>query len=122
MTYDDGVIGIYTIAQDVEPGSMPRDGIALDERFCFSYENIGISRYYTAMQAGQQIEAVVNIPGWHPVRANVSIAIIADADGVIDSETPQFRVVMVQPTADEYGLRMTKLSLERVGEQYAILT
>lgn len=122
MTYDDGIVGVYDLTQIKEPGRMPIDGLALRDRFFFGYDTLGINRYYVAMQAGKQIEAVINIPGWHPMPPNRTLAIIADEDGVIDSTMPQYRIVMVQPTLDEDGLRMTKLSLERISETYAVMS
>lgn len=117
MTFDDGIVGVYELTQIKIPGKMPTEGLALMEEFYFGYDLLGINRYYTAMKADQQIEAVINIPGWHPIRANRHIAIIADANGV---PADQYRIVMVQPMKDEDGLRITKLSLERVGDDYAV--
>lgn len=122
MTFDDGIVGVYELTQDKTPGDMPVDGMSLYENFCFGYETLGINRYYTAMQANQIIESVVDIPGWIPIKANRHIAIIADADGAIDGDCDQYRIRMVQPTVDEYGLRMTRLSLERIGDKYAVFS
>lgn len=122
MTFDDGIVGVYELTQLKIPGKMPTEGLSLKDRFYFGYDVLGINRYYTALQANQQIEAVINIPGWNPIQANRHIAIIADEDGLIDSDTVQYRIVMAQPTTDEVGLRITKLSLERIGDQYAVLS
>lgn len=122
MTFDDGIVGIYELTQEKIPGKMPKDGLSLKDKFYFGYDNLGINRYYTALQANQQIEAVINIPGWNPIKANRHIAIIADEDGVIGSDSDQYRIVMVQPTTDEFGLRITKLSLERIGDKYAVMS
>ena len=116
MTFDDGIVGVYELTQVKIPGKMPTEGLSLKGRFYFGYDVLGINRYYTALQANQQIEAVINIPGWNPIQANRHIAIIADENGLIDSDTVQYRIVMVQPTTDEVGLRITKLSLERIGD------
>ena len=122
MTFDDGIVGVYELTQVKIPGKMPTEGLSLKERFYFGYDVLGINRYYTALQANQQIEAVINIPGWNPIQANRHIAIIADENGLIDSDTVQYRIVMVQPTTDEVGLRITKLSLERIGDKYAVMS
>lgn len=122
MTYDDGVIGVYELTQEKVPGKKPTEGLQEKERFAFSYETLGINRYYTALQANQKVESVVRIPGWHEITANMHIAVIADADGTIDASCAQYRIVMVQPSIDEYGLRITRLSLERIGENYAVFT
>lgn len=122
MTYDDGIVGVYELTQVRVPGKMPTEGLSLVERFFFGYENLGINRYYTALQANQQIEAVISVPGWNTIKANTHIAIFADADGNIDSTSDQYRIVMVQPTTDEDNLRITRLSLERIGDKYAVFS
>lgn len=122
MTYDDGIVGVYELTQTRDPGKMPVEGLSEVEQFYFGYETLGINRYYTALQANQQIEAVISIPGWNAIKANRHIAIIADEDGVIDSTCDQYRIVMVQPTTDEDNLRITRLSLERIGDAYAVFT
>lgn len=122
MTFDDGIVGVYEITETIVPGKQPQEGLNLSERFFFSYDTLGINRYYTALQANQEISAVINIPGWNTIQANKNIAIIADADGYIEADTPQYRIVMVQPMTDEYGLRITRLSLERIGDNYAVLS
>ena len=122
MTYDDGIVGIYELTEDKQPGKMPVEGLLLVERFFYGFETLGINRYYTAKQAGEDIEAVIHVPGWHEIKANRHIAIIANANGVINSDSPQYRVVMVQPTTDEDGLRVTRLTLEKVGDQYAVFS
>lgn len=123
MTFDDGIVGVYELTQEKVPGKKPVDGLSLVERFYFGYETLGINRYYTALQANQQIEAVISIPGWHPaIKPNRNIAVMADADGVINASSAQYRITMVQTTLDEYGLRITRLSLERIGDNYAVFT
>ena len=122
MTFDDGIVGVYKLTQTKVPGKMPVEGLEETERFYFSYDNIGITRYYTALQANQIVDSVICVPGWHEIKANRHIAIIADADGMIDETTTQYRIIMVQPTHDDFGLRITRLSLERIGDGYAVFT
>lgn len=122
MTFDDGIVGVYELTQVKVPGKMPTEGLSLSERFYFGYETLGINRYYTALQAKQEIEAVISIPGWNEIKANRHIAIIADVDGNLNADCKQYRIVMVQPTTDENGLRITRLSLERVGDNYAVFS
>lgn len=111
MTFDDGILTIFYVENVSKPGGMPITQLIPKEHYYYSYDNIGINRYYTALQAQQTIEAVVNIPGWGDISAT---DICALDDGV------QYRIVMRQPTTDEDGLRITKLSLERINEKYAI--
>lgn len=116
MTYDDGILGLYTCTETQEPGGQPHDTLSLVDRFYFGYDTLGIQRYYTALQAGQQVEAVVNIPGWHEIQPQHHIVIIAQPDGTLDSTCIQYRLVMVQPMHSPDGLRITKLTLERIRE------
>lgn len=120
MTFDDGILGVFELTEEKVPGKKPIEGLKIKELFCFGYETLGINRYYTALQAKQEIEAVVSVPGWIPIKANRHIAVIADMCGKLHAGCDQFRIVMVQPTTDEYGLRITRLSLERIGEKYAV--
>lgn len=122
MTFNDGIVGVYELTEIIVAGEMPTEGLSEIDRFYFGYDNLGISRYYTALQAKQEIESVINVPGWNTIKANTHIAVIAKNNGEIDSTCDQFRIVMVQPTTDEDGLRITKLSLERIGENYAVFS
>lgn len=110
MTFDDGILTICSVENDAKPGNMPVQMLVIKERFYFGYETLGINRYYTALQAQQQIEAVVNIPGWPEILAT-DICVLENGD--------QFRIVMRQPILNDDGLRITRLSLERVEVKYA---
>lgn len=111
MTFDDGILTIYKTENAAEPGAKPVTKLLEKEKYYYGFDTLGISRYYTALQANQQIEAVVNIPGWGDIE---SWDICALDDGT------QFKIVMRQPVINEDGLRITKLSLERIGEKYDI--
>lgn len=114
MTFDDGIVKIYEITQQTAAGTMPIKGLTYKESFYFGYDVLGINRYYTALQANQQIEAVINIPGWNEINPAVHIAVLENGN--------QYRVRMAQPTTDEDGIRITKLTLERMHEKYVVLS
>lgn len=109
MTFDDGILTICTTKDVSKPGMKPEIRLAEKERFYFGYDTLGINRYYTALQANQQIEAVVNIPGWSE---------ISPLDICVMENDRQYKIAMIQPMLDEDGLRITKLSLERTNENY----
>lgn len=111
MTFDDGILTIYSVENIGNPGFKPVAGLMKKESYCFGYDTLGITRYYTALQAKQQIEAVVNVPGWNDI-TTLDICILENGK--------QYKIVMVQPAFDEQGLKITKLSLERISEEYAI--
>ena len=111
MTFDDGILKICRAVNIGEAGMKPVIRLEEKESFYFGYDNLGINRYYTALQARQTIEAVVNIPGWSDISA-LDVCVMEDGR--------QYKLAMIQPTMDENGLRVTKLSLERLGENYAV--
>lgn len=110
-TFDDGILTIYTTENIAEPGMKPVIGLVKKDRYHYGFDTLGIQRYYTALQAKQLIESVVNVPGWGNIKAT-------DICALDDGE--QFRISMRQPTWDDDGLRITKLSLERIEEKYVI--
>lgn len=112
MTFDDGILTIYKTVNIAPAGEHPQTGLVEKERFYFGYDTLGFSRYYTALQANHRIDCVVNIPGWGDIEAT---DICALEDG------KQYRLAQIQPMLDS-GLRITKLSLERLGEEYVIQT
>lgn len=109
MTFDDGVLDICAVKNLAEPGERPVVGLVEKESFFYGFDNLGINRYYTAMQNNQQIECVVNIPGWNDIEAT---------DICVLESGKQYRIAMMQPMHDENGIRITKLSLERINEEY----
>ena len=111
MTFDDGILTIYQIRNRAEPGMKPELGLREKEKFYFGFDTLGIQRYYTALQARQQIEAVVKVPGWYDIKST---------DICILENEVQYRIAMIQFTREEDGLKITKLSLERLGEDYVV--
>lgn len=112
MTFDDGIVKVYNVQNEAEPGDMPVKGLVSPESFYFHEESLGITRYYEALKAGQQIERVISIP-WP---AEVTINRIA-----VFEDDSQFQIRMVQQTHDENGIKIIRLSLERNGEAYEVI-
>lgn len=112
MTFDDGIVKIYVIQNVADEGDKPREALVLYKSFFFGHSDLGINRYYTALQAHQQIESVINVQGWERFNPAIHIAVMEDGS--------QFRIQMVQPMLDNDGLRITRLSLERINDEYYI--
>ena len=112
-TFDDGVLKIYSVENTADPGDMPVTGLVEKASFYFGYETVGISRFYTALQANRQIESVVHIPGWNDIGAT-DVCVLENGN--------QYIVPQIQPTLDDDNLRITRLSLERVSQEYVIKT
>lgn len=111
MTFDDGILMIYRTENIAKPGEKPKKGLKQKEPYYFGYGELGYNRIYRAKQAKEQVEAVVNVPGWGDIRA-MDVCVIENGE--------QFRILTRQPTTDENGIRITKLSLERLDERYDV--
>lgn len=105
MTFDDGILKIYGTKDVSEHGGMPKEELILKSEHFFGFDVLGYSRYYTALQAHQNISAVVNIPEWHDI-SPLDVAELEDGQ--------QYKIRLAQPMKDENGLNITKLTLEKV--------
>lgn len=109
MTFDDGVLKIFRTENASGKGEMPVErNVFLSEHY-FCWDILGYSRYYTALQANQNISAVVNIPEWHDISPLCRVEM---------EDERQYLIRMVQPMTDENGLHITKLTLERIGDPH----
>lgn len=105
MTFDDGILKIYRTENTAKPGDMPKEELVLQSEHYFGFDVLGYNRYYTALQANQNISLVVNIPEWH----DISVLDVAKLeDGM------KYLIRLAQPMKDENGLNITKLTLERL--------
>ena len=73
---------------------------------------VGLNRYYTALQIGQQTDDVLELPG----RDDITPTQIAVFNG------HQYRILQVQHASDKDGLPITVLSLSRMEELYELDT
>ena len=112
MTYDDGKLKIYSVENTAEPGDMPVERLVYKQDYYYHVEQIGISRYYAALEADQQVEAVVDVPDWNDIKVT-NLA-------VLDGETEPKKISMVQTAYDENGLKMTRLTLTKVEMDYEL--
>lgn len=111
MTFDDGILKVCEITNTAPNGNKPVYKLAVKASYYFGFDVVGFNRYYTALSAKVQISHVVNIPGWDQISA---LSVIVLEDGT------QYRLSQVQPMLDDAGLRITKLSLERITENYEL--
>lgn len=111
MTFDDGILKIYSVENIAEPGMKPRHGLKFKSEHYFGFETIGIRRHYAAKQANEQITNLVRI--WEDRKVSAEdICILEDGK--------QYRCAFVQHMEDEDGLKITKITLERINEDYVI--
>lgn len=107
QTFNDGVVRIYSVGDIAAPGDMPKQGLTLKDKLRFKRRTVGIKRYYTAMQASQQVDAVIRCP----FKGTVSAQDVAVLDG------KQYRVDLVQ-RPDDISPPIMDLTLSRLEQDY----
>lgn len=113
MTFDDGILTVYRPQNTAGPGDKPQPGLTFRGRYYYSISSLGVTRYYAAMQAGQDVSAIVTVPGWDDIITN---------DIVILDDGRQYWAEMVQPETDAFGLRITRITLGVLSVDYQIPT
>ena len=113
MTFDDGILTVYRPQNTAGPGDKPVSGLTFRGRYYYSISSLGVTRYYAAMQAGQDVSAIVTVPGWDDIMTN---------DIVVLDDGRQYWAEMVQPETDAFGLRITRITLGVLSVDYQIPT
>ena len=113
MTYDDGILTVYRPQNTAGPGDQPQPGYIFKGRYYYSISSLGVTRYYAAMQAGQDVSAIVTVPGWDDIITN---------DIVVLDNGRQYWAEMVQPETDAFGLRIMRVTLGVLSVDYQIPT
>lgn len=113
MTFDDGILTVYRPQNTAGPGDKPQPGYISKGRYYYGFASLGVTRYYAAMQAGQDVSAIVTVPGWDDIITN---------DIVVLDDGRQYWAEMVQPETDEFGLRITRITLGVLSVDYQIPT
>lgn len=109
MTFDDGILKIYTLENTSEPGDMPKEKLVLASEHYFGYETVYNKRYFTALQANVKIENLVHILQDREIQA-LQIA--------VNEAGAQFKIAQAQHGNNKDGTEITWLSLERLVESY----
>ena len=113
--FDGGEVKTYKITDISQPGDMPVEGLALQSTCYFEERSIGMTRNYMAMQSNAKVDRLIRI--WQDRAVTVGcVCVITDG---IETDT-QYRVVANQHTVNENGLKVTDLTLERLGTIYDI--
>lgn len=113
MTFDDGILTVYRPQNTAGPGDRPVPGLTFRGRYYYGISSLGVTRYYAAMQAGQDVSAVVAVPGWNDIVTN---------DVIVLDDGRKYRAEMVQPETDEFGLRIMRVTLGVLSVDYQIPT
>lgn len=110
MLFDDGILKIYSLENIAQPGEKPKQKLKYKSSHYFGFETVGINRYYVAKQANVQVSDIIHV--WLDRTIRVTDICILE-DGL------QYKCAQVQHV-EEDGLRITKITLERLGESYEL--
>lgn len=110
MTFDDGIVKVYIVKNTATSGNKPKYELVAKSQHYFGFETIGITRYRTALQTKSRIEELIHILEDRQIFAE-DICILEDG--------LQYKCGQVQHTTED-GLRITKIELERLVEDYVI--
>lgn len=117
MTFDDGILTVYRASNVAAVGKKPDIRLTQQVQYYYHVEVIGITRYYQALQANAKVDALVSIQGWDSDIQHDDVIVLDNADG-----GQQFRVAVIQKWFDDRALKIRRLTLERLGENYDYAT
>lgn len=111
MLLDSGVVKICRIDSQTNQGGMPREKLVPISSHFYGERTVGYSRMYAAMGVNEQVDMLIRIWEDRSVRAGM-VALLESGE--------QYRINGVQQITDEDGLKVTDLSLARLGANYDI--
>lgn len=115
QSFNDGVAKIYEMGNISEPGNMPKQGLVeKTSTLRYSEEKVGITRFYTGMQAKVKVDRLLRFPKIK----NVSTQDIL-VEVITEIKSEHYKITQIQYPKDVYPLVMD-LSLERIEAKYDI--
>lgn len=110
MQLDSGVAKIKRIVDAGDNGSLPIETFETVFESYFGEKTVGINRFFTAKAHDDQIDLFIEIQRYR-VRTADRVEIMSFMEPDING---MYKVIAVQHIADDDGLPMTDLSLERI--------
>ncbi len=108
---NDGLVTIYGVQNAASPGKMPKKELERKGQLRFQRRTVGISRHYTALQAGARVDLLLRVPYIGAVSAqDVAVPTI---DG------KQYRIELIQVPEGEQPPVMD-LTLRRLERDYEL--
>ena len=112
MTFDDGIMKFYSVENIAAAGNKPKTVLKYKTTEKYTVTELGVTRFYYALQNNQQIDSVICTYQNRNIRVN---------DIAVDEFKNQFLIRMIQES-NEDGLKFLKISLERLAQNYEVLT
>ena len=118
MTLDSGTLTIKATRNTATAGLMPRVEEILVARYHYGERTVGATRFYTALQADQQVDMLVRIPRDYSAKTGDRVYLTPFS---CPAPAYPFLIVQIQQVDDEdSGLPATDLSLRAMTEADAI--
>lgn len=110
QTYNSGVLTVFSIRDAAEPGYAPVKKLTKKVRLRFEEIQLGLTRYYSALQNNVRVERVLRCP----YRPEVS-----PQDVVVTTDGRQYQIELIQKLQDVWPVSMD-LTLSRVDQKYDV--
>lgn len=109
QTFDDGQARIYEMVNVAQQGMKPKYVLKLKNTYWYRFETVGITRFYEAKRANNQVDDVISVWQDRQIRAT---------DIVQLDDKQYYQIEQVQHTQDDWNLRITKISLSAFNGSY----
>lgn len=109
---DAGTLSLCTLVNTAAPGTMPKERLHEIAQSYFEERVVGFSRYFTARGVNEQADLMVR--AWRMPEAQAGMYAVLDKS----EYNGQYRIVQVQHLLNDDGLKVTDLTLARLGDFY----
>lgn len=110
QTYNSGILTVFSVRDAAEPGYAPVKKLTRKVQLRFEEIQLGLTRYYSALQNNVRVERVLRCP----YRPEVS-----PQDVVVTTDGRQYQVELVQKLQDVWPVSMD-LTLSRIDQKYDV--
>lgn len=90
-SFTDGVVRIYSISNNAEPGDIPQEETTLIKTLRYEERTVGITRFYAAQQANIRVDYVLRVP---------RLRDITTQDKAMPNDGLMYRIVQIQYPRD----------------------
>lgn len=110
MILDSGTLTVWRGVNETPPGGMP--ALSFDKVWSSYYgdKTVGVTRFYTAKQAGDNVDMVVQVQRTYELKAAEDLVVLSP---YTHKEEKAYRIAQIQQVLDEDQNPRTELSLER---------
>ena len=110
QTFNDGVVTIYTTEDAASPGRLPIVKLTCKVLLHYEERQLGIKRFYSAMQNQVQVERVIRVQAAVPVSSQ---------DVAITEDGITYQIEMVQPVKNVWPPCLD-ITLKRTTQKYEV--